>query len=133
VKLTASAWKSSRAGGLLRTGRIVYTFRHTYGTRHAQAGTELPVLAELMGHSSIQTTMIYVHCSKKMKIEATEKLQAYVEAARRAKQLQEEEEAESWKPMEDEWGNPIYEGDAGSPQKSTQPAKLDRRRGNVSH
>jgi integrase len=101
----------------------VYTFRHTYGTRHAQAGTELPVLAELMGHSSIQTTMIYVHSSKKMKIEATERLQAYVEAARRAKQLQEEEEAESWKPMEDEWGNPIYEDDASSPQKSTQLEK----------
>jgi integrase len=41
----------------------IYTFRHTYGTRHSQAGTELPVLAELMGHSNIQTTMIYVHGS----------------------------------------------------------------------
>jgi integrase len=107
----------------------VYTFRHTYGTRHAQAGTELPVLAELMGHSSIQTTMVYVHCSRKMKIEATARLQAYVEAARRAKQLQ---EAESWKPMEDEWGNPIYEDEASSPQKSPQPAKYGKRRNKVS-
>ncbi len=41
----------------------VYTFRHTYGTRHPQAGTELPALAELTGHSSLQTTMIYVHSS----------------------------------------------------------------------
>jgi hypothetical protein len=62
-----------------------------------------------------------------MKVEATARLQAYVEAARRAKQLQEEQEAESWKPMEDEWGNPIYEDDASSPQKSTQPAKSARR------
>ena len=107
----------------------VYTFRHTYGTRHAQAGTELPVLAELMGHSSIQTTMVYVHCSKKMKIEATARLQAYVEAARRAKQLQ---EAESWKPPEDEWGNPIYEDEASSPQKSPQQAKYVKRRSTVS-
>ena len=84
------------------------------------------MLAELMGHSSIQTTMVYVHGSKKMKIEATEKLQAYVEAARRAKQLQEEEEAEIWKPMEDEWGNPIYEDDASSPQKSPQEAKSSK-------
>ena len=111
----------------------VYTFRHTYGTRHAQAGTELPVLAELMGHSSIQTTMIYVHCSRKMKVEATARLQAYVEAARRAKQLQEEQEAESWKPMEDEWGNPIYEDDASSPQKSTQPGKSARRQSKLSY
>ena len=42
-----------------------YTFRHTYGTRHSQAGTEFPVLAELMGHSEIQTTMIYVHAASR--------------------------------------------------------------------
>ena len=102
-----------------------YTFRHTYGTRHAQAGTELPVLAELMGHAEIQTTMIYVHASKKMKIEATEKLQAYVEAAKKAKKLQEEQEAESCKPMEDEWGVPIYESDASSSQKSPQDKEIE--------
>ncbi len=110
----------------------VYTFRHTYGTRHAQAGTELPVLAELMGHSSIQTTMIYVHSSKKMKIEATARLQAYVEAARRAKVLQEEEEAESCKPIEDEWGNPVYEDDASSPQNPPQRAKSAKSRSKLS-
>ena len=46
--------------------------------------------AELMGHANIQTTMIYVHAERKQKIEATARLHAYVEAARRAKQLQEE-------------------------------------------
>jgi len=35
-----------------------YTFRHTHGNRHSQAGMELPVLAEPMGHSEIQTAMI---------------------------------------------------------------------------
>jgi integrase len=101
----------------------IYTFRHTYGTRHSQAGTELPVLAELMGHANIQTTMIYVHAARKQKIEATAKLQAYVEAARRAKQLQEEREAEDWKPKEDEWGVPILESEASSPQKSPHGAE----------
>ena len=41
----------------------IYTFRQTYGTRRYEAGTELPVLAELMGRSNVQTTMIYVHAS----------------------------------------------------------------------
>lgn len=85
----------------------VYVFRHTFGTRHAQAGTELPVLAELMGHSSIQTTMIYVHCSRKMKAEAQSKLQAYIEAAKRAKELQQQEQQEGLVFKTDEWGNPI--------------------------
>jgi integrase len=102
-----------------------YTFRHTYGTRHSQAGTELPVLAELMGHANIQTTMIYVHAARKQKIEATTKLQAFVEAARRAKQLQEEQEAESWKPKEDEWGMPIMEVEESSPQNHPQGVEIE--------
>ena len=103
----------------------IYTFRHTYGTRHSQAGTELPVLAELMGHANIQTTMIYVHAARKQKIEATAKLQAYVEAARRAKQLQAEEEAESLKPKEDEWGMPIVEVEESSPQNPPHGAETE--------
>jgi integrase len=103
----------------------IYTFRHTYGTRHSQAGTELPVLAELMGHSNIQTTMIYVHAARKQKIEATARLQAYVEAARKAKQLKEEREAEDLKPKEDEWGMPIVEIEESSPQNPPQEAEIE--------
>jgi len=90
------------------------------------------VLAELMGHADIQTTMIYDRASKKMKIEATEKLQAYAEAAKKAKMLQEELEAESCKPMEDEWGIPIYESDASYPQKSPQSLKRENSEDDVS-
>ncbi len=35
--------------------------RHTFGANLARAGVPLPVIQELLGHSSIQTTMIYVH------------------------------------------------------------------------
>jgi len=103
----------------------IYTFRHTYGTRHSQAGTELPVLAELMGHSNIQTTMIYVHAARKQKIEVTVRLQAYVEAARSAKQLQEEREAEDLKPKEDEWGMTIPESEESSPQNPPHEAESE--------
>jgi len=48
-----------------------------------------------------------------------------MEAARRAKQLQEEREAESWKPPEDEWGNPIYESEGESPQNHPQEAEIE--------
>ena len=85
----------------------------------------MPVLAGLMGHSNIQTTMIYIHAARKQKIEATAKLQAFVEAARKAKQLQEKEEAESMIPPEDEWGNPIYEDEAESPQNTPQEPEIE--------
>ena len=50
-------------------------------------------MAELMGYPHVQTTMMYVDGVRKQKIEATVRLQAYIEATRRAKQLQEEREA----------------------------------------
>jgi hypothetical protein len=78
-----------------------------------------------MGHSNIQTTMIYVHGGRKQRIEATAMLQAFVEATRKAKQLQEKEEAENLKPPEDEWGNPIYESEAESPQSPPQEAEIE--------
>jgi hypothetical protein len=78
-----------------------------------------------MGHANIQTTMIYVHAARKQKIEATARLQAFVEAARKAKQLQEKQEVESLKPPEDEWGNPIYESEAESPQNHPQEPEIE--------
>jgi hypothetical protein len=52
------------------------------------------------------------------------RLQAFVEAARRAKQLREEPEAEELEPKEDEWGMPILESEASSPQKAPHGAKF---------
>ena len=98
----------------------IYTFRDRCGTRHSQAGTELLVRAELMGQWNIQTSMTCVHAARKRKIEATAKLQAFVETARKAKQMQEDEDAQQWKPPEDECGNPIYESEERSPQNPPQ-------------
>jgi hypothetical protein len=78
-----------------------------------------------MGHSNIQTAMIYVHAARKQEIEATAKLQAYVEAARRAKQLQEEQEEADLKPKEDEWGAPIMEVEESSPQNPPQGEEIE--------
>ena len=50
------------------------------------------MLAERIGHSNARTSVIHVHAARKQKIEATAKPEAYVEAARRAKQLREEQE-----------------------------------------
>lgn len=40
-----------------------HRLRHTYGTELASAGIDLLVLRELMGHSSPETTALYVHLS----------------------------------------------------------------------
>ena len=47
-----------------------HAFRHTYAQRHADAGTPVDVLRELMDHKSINTTMGYYQVSLKRKTEA---------------------------------------------------------------
>jgi integrase/recombinase XerD len=40
-----------------------HRFRHTFGADMIRAGVSLPALQQLMGHSQIQTTMLYVQLS----------------------------------------------------------------------
>lgn len=76
----------------------LYDLRHTYGSRSAMAGVDLPTLKELMGHSHISTTMRYVHPTPEHKREAVRKLERF-----NAEQL-----------------FAAYENQPGSPQKSPQ-------------
>ena len=45
----------------IRPAFRLYDLRHTFGSRMAMAGVDLPTLKEMMGHSTITTTMRYVH------------------------------------------------------------------------
>ena len=63
----------------LGLGFRLYDLRHTFGSRAAMAGVDLPTLKELMGHSSITLTMRYVHPTPAHKKEAIEKLKNWEE------------------------------------------------------
>lgn len=54
-------WDVLETTGLKSTGVNFHTLRHTYASLLAQAGVDMPTLKELMGHSSIVTTMRYAH------------------------------------------------------------------------
>ncbi len=41
----------------------LHTLRHTFGSQCVMNGIDVPTLSKIMGHSSIKTTMIYVHLS----------------------------------------------------------------------
>jgi len=55
-----------------------YAFRHSYAQRHADAGTPIDVLRELMDHVSIATTAGYYTVSIKRRREAVTTLSAHV-------------------------------------------------------
>lgn len=55
----------------------LYDLRHTFGTRTVAAGVDLPTLSAILGHTSIQMTMRYVHPAEEQKRYAARKLETF--------------------------------------------------------
>ena len=55
----------------------LYDLRHTFATRTVDAGTDLPTLSSLLGHTSILMTMRYVHPAAEQKKTAMEKFEKF--------------------------------------------------------
>jgi integrase len=55
----------------------LYDLRHTFATRAVTAGVDLPMLSAILGHTSIQMTMRYVHPAEEQKRVAVGKLEDF--------------------------------------------------------
>lgn len=55
----------------------LYDLRHTFATRAVAGGVDLPTLSAMLGHTSIQMTMRYVHPAEEQKKIAAGKFEAF--------------------------------------------------------
>ncbi len=58
-----------RRAGLTGPKLGPHLLRHTFGTHYCRAGGNVRILQEIMGHQSLNTTMIYVHLAGRAVIE----------------------------------------------------------------
>ncbi|MCH7689682.1 MAG: site-specific integrase [candidate division Zixibacteria bacterium] len=66
--------KIAKAAGLEDMTKV-HTLRHTFASHLVMAGVDLPTVQKLMGHSDIETTMIYSHLSPSHLSNAVNQLQ----------------------------------------------------------
>lgn len=75
--LTRGAAQKAVKRHLVRAGlwrASAHKLRHTFGTRLADAGVDLLLIRDLMGHASVATTQVYTHVQRRRLRDAIERL-----------------------------------------------------------
>jgi site-specific recombinase XerD len=60
--------------GLTKMGVAIHTLRHSYATHLLEAGVNPRLIQRYLGHTQLETTMIYLHLTHKGQEEAYERL-----------------------------------------------------------
>ena len=72
----ARSWRQLVKDAKLDAPFRFHDLRHTFASRLVMAGVDLNTVRELLGHSTIQTTLRYAHLAPEVKAKAVAKLDA---------------------------------------------------------
>ena len=75
-KVSITCTRELRQALQMPEGFVIYSLRHTYGTRLGEAGADTFTIMRLMGHSSITVSQRYVHPTPEAMERAVERLEA---------------------------------------------------------
>jgi site-specific recombinase XerD len=57
--------KAKQRAGITKTGVAIHTLRHSYATHLLEAGVNLRLIQRYLGHTRLETTMVYLHLTQK--------------------------------------------------------------------
>jgi integrase/recombinase XerD len=66
--------KAKQRAGITKTGVAIHTLRHSYATHLLEAGVNPRLIQRYLGHSQLETTMVYLHLTHKGHEDAYERL-----------------------------------------------------------
>ena len=68
--------KAKQRAGITKTGVAIHTLRHSYATHLLEAGVNPRLIQRYLGHTQLETTMLYLHLTHKGHEDAYERLNA---------------------------------------------------------
>jgi integrase/recombinase XerD len=68
--------KAKQRAGITKTGVAIHTLRHSYATHLREAGVNPRLIQRYLGHTQLETTMLYLHLTHKGHEDAYERLNA---------------------------------------------------------
>jgi integrase/recombinase XerD len=71
--------KAKQRAGIPKTGLAIHSLRHSYATHLLEAGVNLRLIQQYLGHTRLETTMVYLHLTQKGHEDAYQRINALMQ------------------------------------------------------